>query len=132
MDNNMNQPNSQGTGMSRMEMSPEDAKASMGIATALSEKMMMSQGAQSGPQQAPQQGPQAPQNDPGQEEMQEPMQDPGMKEEGDLGAKIDELKKDIIEIKEALESSGDKEIEDLKKEIQNVLNQDDNENDQES
>lgn len=97
--------------MQQQEMTPEEAKASMGMATTLQEGLLGNAGEQA------EMGSQEAQNAPEQEMMGQP-ETGGLEEMEsrimeEIGALRDEIKKS---------KGGDDEIEELKKEIEAVLN----------
>lgn len=103
-------------------MTPEDAKASLGIATRLQE-MMLSQGQDQGemPQEQTQQ--EQPQEAQSQETPQEPPQEPNQPDE--MSAKFSELELNLTnkldEIRKELKSDTSKEIDGIKKDIADAL-----------
>jgi hypothetical protein len=104
-----------------VDMTPEEAKASLGLATRLSEQMLMAQFAQMGggmPQEAPQDAQNAPEQENG-----------GEKEETSDLRKQYENEPNDEKLDEVLD-----EIKSIKEEIKQVLEEDDNEqeNEQES
>lgn len=92
-------------------MSPEDAKASLGIATALQDQMM--------PKQAPE-APTSPGNEPGTTEQPNQQEDVKAEISGLETRLMDELKT----LREDMATQGDAkaELADLKKQIEQILN----------
>jgi len=106
------------------DMTPEDAKASLGIATFL-QQQMMSQGqskqpvkAPTAPETAPQQEEQPQNEEPAPQEEKEPQPDP-------MAEKISEMEKSFSEkldqIRKELKEDNQREIDTLKKTIQDAL-----------
>lgn len=104
---------------SQQEMSPDEAKAALGIATSLQEQMMAQMGMQEQPQEGTTEG-EMPQ---GEEQTQEPQKDQAQG--------IEELKSEILQeiqtLREEVKAQGEgsKEITELKKKIEDILNETD-------
>lgn len=102
-------------------MTPEDAKASLGIATRLQE-MMLSQGQDQG--ELPQE--QTQQEQPQEQQPQEPQEAPQEPNQPDeMSAKFSELELNLTnkldEIRKELKSDTSKEIDSIKKNIQDAI-----------
>ena len=94
----------------QQQMSPEDAKATLGLATRLSEQMLMTQAEQEGTM--PVESPEDPQEAP--QETQPSLRDnfPAQEEEGKIDEVLDEIGDIKAQIKEALEDDGEEDKED--------------------
>lgn len=99
------------------QMTPDDDRAALGFSTQLMQQHLQSQ--------MPQEAPQAQETAPQQEEIQEPVEDPQ--------AGLDDLRTEIMDeigslkelIKENAPKDKNKELEDLKKQINDVINEPD-------
>lgn len=108
MQMNMGQPEEE---MSMEEMTPEEAKASLGISTYLSEQALMAQ-----VPQKPVEGSEMPETAPGEEQMPEEEKEPPLDPEAFKNEIMDEVKSAIKE-----------EIEGLKEMLKGALEDDDEE-----
>lgn len=98
---------------SQIEMTPEEAKASLGIATNLMDGLMPK-------------APIEPQDAPGQEESSLREQYPNSQQEGqESSSELTEIKNEIQELRKEVEKSlNDNDIKDLKSQIEAALNDD--------
>lgn len=99
---------------SQTDLSPEDAKASLGIATTLQDQLLGNAGEQEAPT--------TPQNEPGTQDSPENRVD--VKEE--ISGLETRLMDELQTLREEMKTQGDgkKELEDLKAQIEKILNSD--------
>ena len=105
------------------DITPEEAKTSLGLATRLSEQHLMSQMPQEGTTEAPQEPQEAPQ----QEEMVEPKETPEEEKKEPEEDKMAKLELSIVDrldkIRKELKDDQKSQVDSLRKEIENALNQ---------
>ena len=105
------------------ELSPEEAKAALGLSTRLTEQFMMSQVPQEAEQETPE-APVEPQEAPTEELPEETEEEPQEEEKEDSLAKLELSIVDRLDkIRKELKDDQKDQVDSLRKEIENALNQ---------
>lgn len=112
-------PQSENMAQQEPEMTPEEAKASLGVATRLSEQMLMAQNEQieeAEPEEAP--------ITPMEEEVDAKISESEKNIDSKLTAMEDRLSEKIDGLAEEMKSDDSKELEDVKKQLEEILKED--------